>query len=78
MPDLPIGVWILGVIFFAVWIFTRGNVANILAGIACISWLVLVIVNSPDTWVQISCEIMIFAIVLISLVRTAARATGRR
>jgi hypothetical protein len=74
MPDLPLGIWIMGVIFFGVWIFTRGNVANILAGIACVSWLVMIIVNSPDTWVQITCEIMIFAVVLISLVRVVKRA----
>ena len=70
MPDLPLGIWVLGLILFMAWILTRNNIANILAGIACISWFVLIIVNSTDTWVQITCEIGIFAVLLISIVRT--------
>ena len=70
MPDLPLGIWVLGLILFMAWILTRNNIANILSGIACISWFVLIIVNSTDTWVQITCEIGIFAVLLISIVRT--------
>jgi hypothetical protein len=36
--------------------------------------LVLIIVNSPDSWVRISCEIMIFALIMMSMIRVLRRA----
>jgi hypothetical protein len=74
MNEISIGVFILLGLLIIIFICTRNNVANIVLILPIWALLIYIILNSPDTWIQISCETGIIAIFLIGLARSLRRA----
>lgn len=74
MENIPLGIYILLGIFVLIWIFTRNNIANIILIFPIWALLIYIILNVSDTWIQISCEVGIIGILIISMARTLRRA----